>query len=210
METGKYKGLSYFYLAIALVLVVVGFVYEAFDFLYTFIVGSVFIIGLLPLVHEKGIEWSTYISRILVGSLFVVSGLIKANDPLGFSYKLEEYFAESALNWPIFEPYSLAIAILVASSEIILGFAVLFGGKSKLTAWSLLGMILFFSWLTFYTAQCDPNATYTVIENGEEIERGVTCVTDCGCFGDALKGSIGRSLTPGSLLKRIFFCWYLW
>ncbi|MBL4651987.1 MAG: DoxX family protein [Flavobacteriales bacterium] len=147
-------------------------------------------------------EWSTYISRILVGSLFVVSGLIKANDPLGFSYKLEEYFAESALNWPFFEPYSLGIAIMVASSEIILGFAVLFGGKSKLTNWSLLGMILFFSWLTFYTAQCDPNGVYNVIENGVEVEHGVTCVTDCGCFGDALKGSIGRSLTPWESFKK--------
>jgi uncharacterized membrane protein YphA (DoxX/SURF4 family) len=200
--TNKYKLLSYFYISISLVLVGIGFTYDAFDFLYTFITVSVIVIGVLPLVHEKGIEWSTYISRILVGSLFVVSGLIKANDPLGFSYKLEEYFAESALNWPFFEPYSLAISILVASSEIILGFAVLFGGKSKLTNWSLLVMILFFSWLTFYTAQCDPNGVYTVVENGVEVERGVTCVTDCGCFGDALKGSIGRSLTPWESFKK--------
>jgi len=200
--TNKYKLLSYFYISISLVLVGIGVTYNAFDFLYTFITVSVLVIGVLPLVHEKGIEWSTYISRILVGSLFVVSGLIKANDPLGFSYKLEEYFAESALNWPFFEPYSLAISILVASSEIILGFAVLFGGKSKLTNWSLLVMILFFSWLTFYTAQCDPNGVYTVVENGVEVERGVTCVTDCGCFGDALKGSIGRSLTPWESFKK--------
>ncbi|MBL4625152.1 MAG: DoxX family protein [Flavobacteriales bacterium] len=200
--TNKYRLLSYFYIVISVTLIGIGFIYEAFDFLYIFITASVLVIGILPLVHEKGIEWSTYISRILVGSLFVVSGLIKANDPLGFSYKLEEYFAESALNWPFFEPYSLGIAILVASSEIILGFAVLFGGKSKLTNWSLLGMILFFSWLTFYTAQCDPNGTYSVIENGIEVEHGVTCVTDCGCFGDALKGSIGRSLTPWESFKK--------
>jgi hypothetical protein len=32
--------------------------------------------------------------------------------------------------------------------------------------------------------------------NGQPVERSVTCVTDCGCFGDAMKGSIGRSLTP--------------
>jgi len=203
METANtYKLLSYFYISISFVLVGVGFSYDAFDFLYIFITASVFVTGVLPLTHEKGIEWSTYISRILVGSLFVVSGLIKANDPLGFSYKLEEYFAESALNWPFFEPYSLVISILVASAEIILGFAVLFGGKSKLTNWSLLVMILFFSWLTFYTAQCDPNGVYIAVENGLEVERGVTCVTDCGCFGDALKGSIGRSLTPWESFKK--------
>ena len=141
-------------------------------------------------------RYLVYLSRILVGSLFIVSGLIKANDPLGFSYKLEEYFAESALNWPMLEPYALVLASLVCFGEIILGFALLFGGKMKLSTITLTLLCLFFLWLTFYTANCDPNATYTVIENGESIERPVTCVTDCGCFGDAMRGSIGRSLTP--------------
>jgi hypothetical protein len=121
----------------------------------------------------------SYISRVLVGSLFIVSGLIKANDPIGFSYKLEEYFAESALNLPSLE-----------------GFALLFGAKMRLAVWSLLTLLLFFGWLTFYTATCNPQDTYTIVENGQEITRTVTCVTDCGCFGDALKGSLGRSLTP--------------
>ena len=60
-------------------------------------------------------------------------------------------------------------------------------------------MILFFSWLTFYTAQCDPMDTYLASDG---VERSVTCVTDCGCFGDALKGSIGRSLTPWESFKK--------
>lgn len=135
-------------------------------------------------------------SRLFVGSLFIVSGLIKANDPLGFSYKLEEYFAESALNLPFLEPYALALAVLACLAEVVLGFAVLFGGRMRLTAAALLALTLFFGWLTAYTATCDPNATYTVVVDGETVERGVTCVTDCGCFGDAMKGSIGRSLTP--------------
>ncbi|MBK8497280.1 MAG: DoxX family protein [Flavobacteriales bacterium] len=136
------------------------------------------------------------ICRILVGSLFIVSGLIKANDPLGFSYKLEEYFAESALNWPAFAPYALAIAVLVCVGEVVLGFAMLFGGRMKLASIAILVLTLFFGWLTLYTATCDPHGTYTVVVNGATEERSVTCVTDCGCFGDAMKGSIGRSLTP--------------
>ncbi|MCB0482502.1 MAG: DoxX family protein [Flavobacteriales bacterium] len=135
-------------------------------------------------------------SRIFVGSLFIVSGLIKANDPLGFSYKLEEYFAESALNLPFLEPFALWLAVLVCIGEIVLGLAVLFGGKMRLASWSLLILTLFFGWLTMYTATCDPSGTYTAVINGEEVQRSVTCVTDCGCFGDAMKGSIGRSLTP--------------
>ncbi len=136
------------------------------------------------------------VCRLIVGSLFIVSGLIKANDPLGFSYKLEEYFAESALGLPFLEPFSLALAVLACLAEVVLGFAVLFGGRMKLATWALLLLTVFFGWLTMYTATCDPNGTYTVMVDGQAVEHSVTCVTDCGCFGDAMKGSIGRSLTP--------------
>lgn len=134
--------------------------------------------------------------RLVVGSLFIVSGLIKANDPLGFSYKLEEYFAESALNLPAFEPYALFFAILACTAEVVLGFAILFGGRMKVATIAILVLTLFFGWLTAYTATCDPQGTYTVMVNGVAEQHSVTCVTDCGCFGDAMKGSIGRSLTP--------------
>lgn len=135
-------------------------------------------------------------SRLFVGSLFIVSGLIKANDPLGFAYKLEEYFAESALNLPFLEPFALVLGALACIAEIVLGFAVLVGGRMKLATWALLLLTVFFGWLTMYTATCDPNGVYTMMVNGQPVERSVTCVTDCGCFGDAMKGSIGRSLTP--------------
>lgn len=137
-----------------------------------------------------------FISRLVVGPLFIVSGLIKANDPLGFSYKLEEYFAESALNLPFLEPFALTLAVMACLAEIVLGFAVLFGGRMKLATTSLVVLTLFFGWLTAYTATCDPQGTYTILVDGEMITRSVTCVTDCGCFGDAMKGSVGRSLTP--------------
>ncbi len=136
------------------------------------------------------------ISRLIVGPLFIVSGLIKANDPKGFSYKLEEYFAESALNLPGLEPWALTLAILACLAEIVLGFAVLFGGRMKVTTSLLMLLTIFFGWLTLYTATCDPGGTYTIMVDGQEVTRGVTCVNDCGCFGDAMKGSVGRSLTP--------------
>ena len=90
------------------------------------------------------------ICRILVGSLFIVSGLIKANDPLGFSYKLEEYFAESALNMPGLMPYALGLAVLACLAEIVLGFAVLVGGRLKLATVSLVLLTIFFGWLTAF------------------------------------------------------------
>ncbi|MGV9014082.1 MAG: MauE/DoxX family redox-associated membrane protein [Flavobacteriales bacterium] len=136
------------------------------------------------------------VCRILVGATFIISGLIKANDPIGFGIKLEEYFAASALGLPWLDPFSLPLAMLACLAEIVLGFAVLTGGRMKLATWALLLFTLFFGWLTAYTATCDPQAKYAAVENGVEVMRDVTCVTDCGCFGDAMKGSVGRSLTP--------------
>ncbi|TXC76975.1 DoxX family protein [Luteibaculum oceani] len=108
------------------------------------------------------------IARILVGSLFIVSGLIKANDTLGFSYKLVEYFEPGVLNLEFLIPLALPLAFLICLVEIVLGALVLFGYRMKLSAWLLLGMIVFFTFLTFYSAYFNK-------------------VTDCGCFGDAIK-----------------------
>ena len=51
------------------------------------------------------------IARILVGVLFIFSGFIKLNDPVGFSYKLQEYFSEPVLDIPFLIPYALVISI---------------------------------------------------------------------------------------------------
>ena len=52
-------------------------------------------------------------SRIFVGVLFIISGLIKLNDPVGFSFKLKDYFAPEVLNLEFLVPYALMIAIFV-------------------------------------------------------------------------------------------------
>jgi uncharacterized membrane protein YphA (DoxX/SURF4 family) len=123
----------------------------------------------------------TIISRILVGSLFIVSGLIKANDSLGFSYKLVEYFEPGVLDLEFLIPWALPLAIFISVFEIVLGFMVLFGTKMKLGSWLLLLMILFFTWLTFYSAYFDK-------------------VTECGCFGDAISLTPWQSFTKDIVL----------
>ena len=121
------------------------------------------------------------ISRIFVGILFIISGLIKLNDPLGFSYKLQEYFSAEVLNLPFLEPYALVISVLVVVFEVVLGVFLLIGYKPKFTVWSLLTMIVFFTFLTFYSAYFDK-------------------VKDCGCFGDALKLTPWESFTKDVVL----------
>src|ERR1700749_4939921 len=111
---------------------------------------------------KNGLIW---FCRIAVGLLFIFSGLIKANDPLGFSYKLEEYF--EVFHITFLSPLAVTVAILLCSLEIILGFALLIGVRSKQVAWGLLLLIIFFAFLTFYSA-------------------AFKVVTTCGCFGDAI------------------------
>ncbi len=115
----------------------------------------------------------THIARFLVGGLFIFSGFIKANDPLGFSYKLKEYFevfqADTGLGmFESFAHIALPLAIIICASEIILGVMLLIGLRRDLTLWLLFAQIAFFTFLTFYSACYNK-------------------VTHCGCFGDFLK-----------------------
>lgn len=126
----------------------------------------------------------TQFSRIFVGILFIISGLIKLNDPVGFSYKLSEYFSETVFNIPFLVPYTLALALFLVILEVVLGVMLLIGYKTKFTIWSLLLLIVFFTFLTFYSAYFD-------------------VVKDCGCFGDALKLTPWESFTKDVVL--LFF-----
>jgi len=125
-----------------------------------------------------------YISRLLVGSLLIISGVIKANDALGFSYKLIEYFTEGILGMEFLQPYTLVMAMSICILEILLGVALIFGLKGKLTTTLNVLMMLFFTFLTFYSAYYDK-------------------VKDCGCFGDALKLTPWESFTKDVVL--LFF-----
>ena len=129
----------------------------------------------------------TLFSRMFVGALFVVSGLIKSNDALGFMYKLEEYFEPGALNLEYLTPFALELAIFVCIAEILLGIAILVGALPKLTTVLTMVMMVFFTWLTWYTATCDPFGMKMITDaNGEMIEIANQCVLECGCFGNAI------------------------
>jgi hypothetical protein len=128
------------------------------------------------------------ISRIcwlFVGALFIFSGLIKINDPVGTAIKLEEYFEVFSTDFtPWFlslVPYALYFSIFLSSLEIILGVALLLRWRLKAVLVSLLVIIVFFTFLTFYSAYFNK-------------------VTDCGCFGDAIKLTPWESFTKDIVL----------
>lgn len=122
---------------------------------------------------------------LFVGVLFIFSGLIKINDPVGTAIKLEEYFevfsTDIAPFFKSLEPYSLGLSIFLSASEIVLGVALLVRYKLKVVLWLLLLMIVFFTFLTFYSAWFNK-------------------VTDCGCFGDAIVLTPWESFTKDVVL----------
>ncbi len=118
------------------------------------------------------------IIRWVVGLLFIFSGLIKANDPLGLSYKMQEFF--EVWGWNFFNDYTLAFALLMNVFEVLAGAALIIGWRMRLFSWLLLLLIIFFTFLTGYA-----------LFSGK--------IKTCGCFGDCLP------LTPAQSFGKDIF-----
>lgn len=106
--------------------------------------------------------------RFIIAVIFILSGFVKAVDLVGFSFKMEEYFSPAVFNMPFFEKFALLFSIIVVVLELFLGFMLLLKMKLKFTLSVLIALCVFFGFLTFYSAYFN-------------------VVTDCGCFGDAIK-----------------------
>ena len=135
---------------------------------------------------------TTRVAWFLLGALFIFSGLIKLNDPVGTALKLEEYFDVFAGDLPALDGLfrslgssSRLLSILLTSLEVILGVALLLRWYLRQTLWVLLALLVFFTFLTFYSAALNK-------------------VTDCGCFGDFVK------LTPWTSFAKDLFLLLLW
>jgi len=140
---------------------------------------------------RKGID---QFSRFFVGGLLIFSGLIKLNDPIGTQIKLEEYFEVFAEDFGsffhYFIPWALEIGMIMIILELALGIAILIYWRMNLTAWLLLLMMTFFTFLTFYSAYFNK-------------------VTDCGCFGDAIKLTPWESFSKDVVLM-VFVLHLFW
>jgi uncharacterized membrane protein YphA (DoxX/SURF4 family) len=111
-------------------------------------------------------KYFLWLLRIVVGVLFIFSGLVKANDPLGLSYKMNEFFEVWHMFWMM--PYSLMLSIIMIAFEIIAGVALLLGYAYRIFSFLLLLLIVFFTFLTAY-----------VLFSGK--------IKECGCFGECIK-----------------------
>lgn len=119
------------------------------------------------------------IARYLVGILFIFSGLVKANDPAGLSYKMHEFF--EAWNMEQFNKFALTFSVLMIAFEIVAGAALILGWQIKKVMWLLLLLIIFFTFLTGYAWK-----------SGK--------FKSCGCFGDCIPLKPAQSFFKDLLL----------
>jgi uncharacterized membrane protein YphA (DoxX/SURF4 family) len=135
-------------------------------------------------------KYATLILRILTGVLFIFSGIIKANDPLGFGYKLEEYFVEFGMDWDWLLSIKTFLAAAICVFEVVLGVALILGYKMVLVTWLSLLMMVFFTILTGASAIFD-------------------IVRTCGCFGDAIPLTPWQSFYKDLILDAIILLLFI-
>src|SRR5664280_1411385 len=104
-------------------------------------------------------------SRIIIGLVFIFSGVVKAIDPLGSAYKFHDYF--QAFHLGFLNTLSLTLAVCMCTAEFISGFSVLTGLRQKTGILGVLILLVIFTPVTFILALTNP-------------------VSDCGCFGDTI------------------------
>lgn len=136
------------------------------------------------------------------GVWFIFSGLVKAIDPIGTAYKMEDYFAAftqtvegtwlkfMAPMFPFLAKSAAGVAIFMIVLEIVLGVMLLIGDRRRLTAWLFFGLSLFFTVLTgftYLTGYVPTEANFFDFGKWGEYVSTQMRVTDCGCFGDFIK-----------------------
>lgn len=115
---------------------------------------------------KKGHKILALVSRLLLGITFVFSGFVKAVDPLGSTYKIQDYLQAFGLGF--FDQYALFFSFVLFCLEFVLGMALLLGAAQRFFAWLALVFMSLMTLLTLVIALGNP-------------------VSDCGCFGDALQ-----------------------
>lgn len=181
--------------------------------LYVAIVAALFT-GITKFVLKKVDNLLVSFLQHFCGVLFVFSGFVKAIDPLGTAYKMEQYFAkfESTFEgtwfsflaplFPFLTKYVNGFSVFMIVFEILLGVMLIIGSSRRFTAWAFFLLVLFFTFLTgftYLTGYVPADANFFAFGKWVAFEETNMQVTDCGCFGDFLK------LKPKvSFLKDIF------
>ncbi len=131
----------------------------------------------------------TNLCRLLLAAVFIVSGFVKAVDPKGLLYKLQEYATVFVPETTIDETLLLALALMLSAAEFVLGVMLFMGTCRRFSAIAVLAVMLLFTPWTLVLAIWNP-------------------VHDCGCFGDAFKLSNWATFFKNAVL--LFMAAFLW
>ena len=107
------------------------------------------------------------IARLVVAVTFILSGFVKAVDPVGTQYKITDYLTVLHLGQYIPDFMTLTASVLLSAAEFWLGVCLLFAIRRRVVTRIILGWLLILTPLTLWLAIANP-------------------ISDCGCFGDAL------------------------
>lgn len=165
-------------------------------------IAAIILTAVTPFLYKGEKNWLMTYLQHFCGSLFIFSGYVKAVDPMGTAFKMEQYFQEfyytfneTAMSFiaPLFpwmSDHSISISVGMIVFEIVLGVMLILGSKPKLTSWLFFLLVAFFTVLTGFTYLTGyvPSGTnfFEFGKWGEWVETNMR-VTDCGCFGDFLK-----------------------
>ncbi|MBR1785134.1 MAG: DoxX family protein [Bacteroidales bacterium] len=111
------------------------------------------------------------IARWVVGLVFLFSSFVKGVDPMGTTFKVQEYMQVWSLGGITFDwalPLAGTLSTALICAEFVVGVLLIANAYRRLSAWSLLVLMSFFTVTTFFDALTNK-------------------VSDCGCFGDAIK-----------------------
>jgi len=170
--------------------------------LFRVAIAAIILTLITKYVFKKDINWITSYLQNFCGALFVFSGKVKADDPLGTAYKMVDYFDQFesvfAETWfsfisplfPLLSEYSIGFSVVMIIFEIVLGVMLIIGHKPKFTAWAFFLLVLFFTALTgftYLTGYVPGDINFFDFGNWAEYDAANMKVTDCGCFGDYIK-----------------------
>lgn len=166
-------------------------------------IAAVILTVLIGLFFKDDQEnWIVSLFQNFCGVLFIFSGWVKAVDPLGTAYKMEQYFAEFqgtfedtafsfiAPVFPALSEYAIGFSVGMIVFEILLGLMLILGSWPKFTSWAFFLLVAFFTFLTgftYLTAYVPEGVNFFQFGQwGPYVETNMK-VTDCGCFGDFIK-----------------------
>ncbi len=164
-------------------------------------IAALLLTGLVAVFNKGHKNWIMTYLQNFTGALFIFSGYVKAIDPLGTAYKMEQYFTEFestfqdtwfsfiAPLFPFLSDLSIGFSVFMIVFEIVLGIMLIIGHRPKLTSWAFLLLVAFFTFLTgftYLTGYVPEGVNFFSFSSWDSYKATNMKVTDCGCFGDFL------------------------